>query len=200
MTPEHGRDETVIAFYDGVQWQRQGTGVVPSGHGETLIGVSPLDEDTVWAVGGPDLPLVKTTDGGVTWQQVGTEGLVPDDANQVVAVIADSGWVAGDYGTIKRTDDGGQSWTRQTAAFGAWTCGFSAMDMQTAWTVGPSQYGDDGWLLRTTDGQHWKVQKSPVKAGLYGISFVGARRQSRSGADCGSTAICSAPQLLGTSE
>jgi hypothetical protein len=35
---------------------------------------------------------------------------------------------------------------------------------------------DAGWLLRTLDRQHREARLAPVEAGLWGVSFVGARR------------------------
>jgi photosystem II stability/assembly factor-like uncharacterized protein len=171
------RGEVVIAFYDGVQWHRQGTGVI-TGTGAALIGVSALDQDTVWAVGGPGLPLVKTTDGGASWQQ--GQPPIPGlyDTNRAVAVTADVGWATGDNGNVQRTDDGGQSWVSQKPlGVGAYMYTVTAADTRTAWAVGPKEIGADaGWLLRTFDGQHWEARLAPVNASLWGMSFVGARR------------------------
>lgn len=176
--PEQGRGKPVIAFYDGVQWHRQGVGVIPpdEAKGSVFIGVSVLDENTVWAVGGGDQKMVKTTDGGATWQQVGPS-LYPWDANRVVAVTADTGWVASDYGSMQRTDDGGLTWDNHPTYTSNYLYGITAMDTQMAWAVGIAfQHGDPGLLLRTRDGQNWESRISPVDASLWGISFVGARR------------------------
>jgi photosystem II stability/assembly factor-like uncharacterized protein len=173
------RGEVVIAFYDGVQWHRQGIGAVPNRSGVALIGVSVLDQDTAWAVGGPALPLVKTTNGGAAWQQVGP-ALNPFDTNRVVAVTADVGWATGDSGMVKRTDDGGQSWSLQRPpGVGAYLFTVTARDTRVAWAVGSKEQTQPqlpGWLLRTFDGQNWEARRAPVNAGLSGMSFVGARR------------------------
>lgn len=103
--------------------------------------------------------------------------LSPGDMNRVVAVTADMGWAAGDFGSIQRADDGGQNWSRPATGTGSYLYTISAADTQRAWAVGLSeQDGDPGWLLRTLDGQHWESRLSPVAASLSGISFVGARR------------------------
>lgn len=87
------------------------------------------------------------------------------------------GWTAGDYGTIQRTDDGGQNWSQIDTGTGSYLYTVSAADTKTAWAVGPSEDAKEpGWLLRTRDGQRWEKQRSPVVADLSGISFVGARR------------------------
>ena len=142
-----------------------------------LTSVSVLDQDTAWAVGGPALPLVKTTNGGAAWQQVGP-ALNPFDTNRVVAVTADVGWATGDSGMVKRTDDGGQSWSLQRPpGVGAYLFTVTARDTQVAWAVGSKEIDQNaGWLLRTFDGQSWEARLAPVNASLSGVSFVGARR------------------------
>jgi len=173
--PEN-RGEAVIAFYDGSQWRRQGAGVIPARNAAALIGVSALDRNTAWAVGGFALPLARTTNGGAAWQLVGPL-LSPGDTNRVVAVSATTGWTSGDFGAIQRTDDGGQTWSTQPTGAGAYLFTITAVDAQRAWAVSAKDGGNDaGWLLRTLDGQHWEKQLAPVKADLLGISFVGARR------------------------
>jgi photosystem II stability/assembly factor-like uncharacterized protein len=120
--------------------------------------------------------LVKTTNGGGSWQLVGP-ALSPDDTNRVVAVSTNTGWTSGDFGSIQRTDDGGQNWAHQPTGAGAYLYTITAVDAQLAWAVSPKDGGlDAGWLLRTFDGHHWEKRLAPVKAGLSGISFVGARR------------------------
>jgi len=172
------RGNPVIAFFDGFLWHRQGADVITPtpGRAHALIGISALDQNTAWAVGGWSLPMVKTTNGGITWQSVGPI-VSSGDMNRVVAVTADSGWTAGDYGGVKRTDDGGQTWQLQPTGSGAFLFTISAMDLQTAWAVGPKNGSDlAGCLLRTFDGLTWEKRLAPAPAGLIGISIVGARR------------------------
>ena len=68
----------------------------------------PLVTHNTWAppaCGGRSLPLARTTDGGTAWPTVGPE-LSTDDMSRVVAVTADVGWAAGDYGVAQPTLNG----------------------------------------------------------------------------------------------
>lgn len=73
----------------------------------------PLDARTCWASGSGGTVLL-TTDGGVTWQNVGPADAGPRDFRSLhafsrdVAVIA----VAGQPAEVWRTDDGGRHWQR----------------------------------------------------------------------------------------
>lgn len=171
-----GRGVAVIAFFDGVQWRRQAADLVPDEGSHVWIGVSALDRSTVWAVGGWQLAMAKTTDGGTTWQTVGPE-LSPGDMNRVVAVTADIGWAAGDYGMAQRTLDGGQTWSHDPTGTGSYLYTVSAVSAEVAWVVGPNEnHSGPGWLLRTLNGHDWEARRAPVNADLSGLSFVGARR------------------------
>lgn len=175
-TGSGGRGVAVIAFWDGVQWRRQAPDLVPDEGSHVWIGVSALDRHTVWAVGGWQLPLAKTTDGGANWQTVGPD-LSTGDMNRVVAVTADVGWAAGDYGVAQRTLDGGQSWSRDPTGTGSYLYAVSAVSAEMAWVVGPNEnHSGPGWLLRTQNGRDWEAQPAPVSADIAGLSFVGARR------------------------
>jgi photosystem II stability/assembly factor-like uncharacterized protein len=76
--------------------------------GNSLYAVSVLDSDTVTAVGA-DGTIVRTTDGGATWerQTSGTKNFLAG----VSFVDANTGTAVGVAGTILRTD-GGATWER----------------------------------------------------------------------------------------
>ena len=84
-----------------------------------LIAVSPVDQNTVWAVG-TNSTYVVTTDGGNTWRA----GVVPTQnsadiqlrdvqgVSAQVAYVLSIGNLPGDFG-IWKTTDGGATWTLQ---------------------------------------------------------------------------------------
>ena len=71
------------------------------------------DERHGWAVGMTAL-LMRTADGGVTWESVATQ-LAGERPNfwDTFFIDTETGWVVGEQGTILATTDGGRTWTRQ---------------------------------------------------------------------------------------
>ncbi len=81
------------------------------GH-EPLFALDFIDAQNGWAVGNFGT-IVRTRDGGTSWQSL---SLGPDEdasLNAVCFVSANEGWVAGEFGTIAHTTDGGDTWERQ---------------------------------------------------------------------------------------
>ena len=87
----------------------------PTGTTSGLRGLSAVDERTAWASGSAGTVL-RTTDGGATWQNV-----APSDAGQqafrdIEAFSADRAVLlaigTGDASRVYATDDGGQTWTK----------------------------------------------------------------------------------------
>ncbi len=113
-----------------------------------IFGVDMVGTSTVWAAGGGCNVVVRTTNGGVTWElehfdmSAQLESLVG-----ISAVDADTAWTVGNMGTVLRTTDGGQTWESFAPLGGsAPYSDVSAVDADTAWiVVGPV-------VLRTTDG------------------------------------------------
>lgn len=67
-----------------------------------------LDRDHGWVIGSLGT-LIRTTDGGVTWEGTVIEGMRLTDVN---FIDEEKGWVVGREGKIYRTFDGGSSWER----------------------------------------------------------------------------------------
>ena len=86
----------------------------PTGSSQQFRGLDAVDVSTAW-VGGSDGQVLRTTDGGASWQDVspeGTDGLLfrdveaIDDRRASVMAIGE-----GDASRIYTTTDGGESWT-----------------------------------------------------------------------------------------
>lgn len=69
------------------------------------------------------------------------------DLWDIFFIDANTGWVAGNLGTIASTVDGGQTWTVQDPALTSTLRAISFIDAQTGWIV-----GDQGIILHTGDG------------------------------------------------
>ena len=128
-----------------------------------LIAVSPVDQNTVWAVG-TNSTYVVTTDGGNTWRA----GVVPTQnsadiqlrdvqgVSAQVAYVLSIGNLPGDFG-IWKTTDGGATWTQQFQnqlvgafydCFAFWTPTNGVAHSDSVNGVFPD--------LRTTDGMTWQ--------------------------------------------
>ena len=88
-------------------------------------------------------------------------GIVHFDSHVAVAV--------GDFGTILRTTDAGETWTGQNSGKSSRLIAIARTDSTTAIVV-----GDTGVILRTTDGgRTWASQTSGTLLPLRGVSFYG---------------------------
>jgi len=127
------------------------------------------DANTGWA-GGRFGKLVKTTDGGNSWD----DQLDGTGATYYSIKFSDSstGWAVGDYNTIIRTTDGGESWTQQNSGIQSSTIKLSEIqiavnDDNTAFI---SAY--DNHILKTTNaGQDWYKATLPGYSSYNSIFF-----------------------------
>lgn len=136
-------------------WEFQKSGVAAS-----LRGICAVSDRVCWA-SGSEGTVLRTTDGGNHWNQVGPEGMTAADFRDVHAWDAETAVIlaAGDPDRIYRTVDGGRSWSEvyghpDAAAF------FDGMvfdrDGKQGWLMGDPLEGRL-FLLRTGDGgQTWE--------------------------------------------
>ena len=114
--------------------------------------------------------LWATSDGGSSWRMRALPGI---DVNQwfgtPMAFPAElTGWLAGANGTIFKTTDGGESWTRQSSGTHQYLNALEFVDARYGWAV-----GGRGTILATRDGgAHWRRQSSGTTAGLEAADFV----------------------------
>ncbi|MFN8641456.1 MAG: YCF48-related protein [Candidatus Binatia bacterium] len=86
-------------------------------------------------------------------------------------VDPDHGWVVGAFGSVFRSDDGGQTWTPQASKTTESLYDVDFIDTQRGWAVGRS-----GTILHTEDGgKNWEAQASGVDKHLFSVDFVDAR-------------------------
>lgn len=159
-TATHTRTPTVTPIPG--TWVRQN-----SGTGAWLWPIQFLDSWRGWA-GGEGGVVLRTTDGGGTWQQVSTGGPTVADLS---FVDAQYGWRAG-WGYVGKTTNGGNMWVQQDFGGTQNVLAVHFIDRQRGWLVG----GDGGWIRRTTDGgSTWSgVQMPSPVAWLQDVYFVDA--------------------------
>lgn len=137
---------TVPTYPNG--WKKQ-----TSGSGQNIIALSAVSDLIAWAVTSDADQLLKTTDGGTTWNSIQT--LYPSGYWRSIFFISSSEGVVGGYNGVSKTTNGGTSWTYT--------------DLKTQFGLGPSDYfyinsiqfidalngwgvGSNGVVIKTTDG------------------------------------------------
>ncbi|GEM_PF-2844568 len=91
--------------------------------------------------------------------------------NGVAAVNANTAWVVGDLGVIKKTVDGGATWVAQTSDTTQNLHAIYAVDASTAWAVGDGPTA--GTILKTTNGATWLPQTFTLAQGQPTGPFAG---------------------------
>ena len=138
-----------------------------SGTPSLLIGLSPVNENVVWASGVRGT-WVRTIDGGATW----THGTVPGGEflqfRDVHALDANTAWLmsagTADSARIYVTHDGGTTWTLQHTnpdAKGFYDC-FDFWDARRGMVIGDAVNGETVVLSTTDGGTHWARLHSPT--------------------------------------
>jgi len=167
-----GKASTLIGTADGGKtWQAEKSAVPPEKH---LFNLRAVDARTVWAVG--DWGAIESThDGGATWQdrslatwdeqaRAAWKGRPFDDDVVLYALSfpdPQHGFIAGEFGTLLATSDGGQTWANLEVGTDKTLFGVSFATPERGWLV-----GIDGLILRTRDGgRTWEVQHGATGAG-----------------------------------
>ncbi|MCH8550424.1 MAG: hypothetical protein LAT62_00715 [Natronospirillum sp.] len=152
-----------------------------------------VDENLGWAVGDTQpigimgerqTLLLKTEDGGDTWEEQGN-GEFDRNLQTVFFLDSDTGWVAGGRSLnqpplLLHTQNGGTTWVEQAQPVTTDGTIFDIqfMDAELGWAVGGSITGVNRFLLRTTDGgDTWHEVYSVSDAQPFtSLSFVDANR------------------------
>ncbi|MBM3358424.1 MAG: sialidase [Betaproteobacteria bacterium] len=134
----------------------------------TLTALYFVDARRGWAVG-HDAVILRSTDGGESWQQVHS---APEEQRPLLDIRflgAEHGIAIGAYGAYLESRDGGRTWAARRIAEG--DRHFNALA-----AAGDRQYiaGESGTLLSSEDrGAQWVALASPYKGSLFGILGAG---------------------------
>ncbi len=143
---------------DGRSWEQRA-----SGTGATLLAADFAPDRSGFVVGF-DGTILRTPDGGATWQQQtsGREGM-ERSLTSVACLNPEQAWAVG-FGAALRTTDGGRSWERAKGFLspGASPAGSHAIDFADA----SRGWAAAGWqILGTSDGGlHWTVLRQQVRS------------------------------------
>jgi photosystem II stability/assembly factor-like uncharacterized protein len=118
-----------------------------------------------------------TIDGGRTWQLSNT---ITGTMYDVDLVDQTTGYACG-FGEVRKTTDGGQTWTRQAIPLQGNLVGIDFVSATTGWVVGA-----EGSVYKTVDGGSvWLRQRHDTSQFYTGVSFVSATE----GWVCGNSTI-----------
>lgn len=145
-----------------------------SGTTAELYSVSAVNENVAWACGANGV-VIRTTDGGLTWQTVNAPRAV--DAYVIWALSADKAFVGTSGMTdakIHMTTNGGQTWTDVYTISGGFLNVIRFIDELNGWAQS-DPVGGNWVLLKTTDGgQNWtSLSTVPQAGGEYGWNNSG---------------------------
>jgi len=138
-----------------------------------LFFVFALDVNTAWA-GGFDYNtangggvLLHTVNGGANWSiQMQWRSYAFFDA---FFLNRDTGWTVASVGIIRKTVDGGTTWSLQQWGNSEWFSVFF-LNADTGWIAGAA----GGILKSTNGGTTWALQNSGTTETLYSIRFINA--------------------------
>lgn len=154
------RGRIFVSDDEGQHWR-----AVASPAQATLTGLYFLDDKRGWAVG-HDAVILRTEDGGNTWQQVYS---APDEQRPLLDVwFADSrqGLALGAYAAFLQTSDGGKTWQPRKILDEDKHLNALARAADGALYIA----GEAGTLLRSTDGgANWEPLASPYKGSFFGV-------------------------------
>ena len=151
-----GSVPTILTTVDGLEWTAQGGTISLPNAG--LSSVSVVDSSIVWAAGGISEGfgvVIKTTDGGQTWERMGNESQIPESILSVKGFSGDVAWICGDDNCIYRTTDGGVTWhdlSSQEYEGYSWQ-GVSGINQESIWISGGTE--ETGAIIHSSDGVLW---------------------------------------------
>jgi photosystem II stability/assembly factor-like uncharacterized protein len=143
----------------GQTWQMQESGTAAS-----LRGISAVGDRVAWASGSKGT-ILRTIDGGATWQNVNPAGVADLDFRDIEAINDRVAFAMaageGRSSRIYKTTDGGATWAmlRANGAQGFWDS-FAMWDATHGVLMGDPVDGRFT-ILHTTDGLNWNVIEGP---------------------------------------
>ena len=165
-------DAVFALSLDGNVWQRVASGswqIIPVPTEETLQAIECGADGTLWLAASFST-LFKSADVGKTWQDFSTY----EDAflTELRFVDAATGFAIGEFGTMMKTVNGGDSWDNLASTpYDFYPLSSYFADAQTGWLGGLS-----GDILKTSDGgQTWYREQVDSEAPIYRIAKVGDR-------------------------
>lgn len=174
-----GKEGIVYRTSDGgTTWTQQ-----PTGSNRHIFAIEFPNEKRGTAAGDYGT-IVHTEDGGASWELLHVPedvklpemaldtGVQPGDVNLYAISYGDENhvWLAGEFGIVMASDDGGRTWRQQQTPIESTLFGIRFTDARHGFAV-----GIDSTILRTDDGgATWNAVRSPIAArSLYDVVIRG---------------------------
>jgi photosystem II stability/assembly factor-like uncharacterized protein len=132
--------------------------------------VDPLNAWTVGDISPEGGPLLRTTDGGNSWQVIAR---ITEVFSAIQFLNLSTGWMAGYAGRIERSDDGGRTWkTQRVEREGEIFNSLFFLNPEQGWAA-----GGRGLLCRTTDGgRSWQQLATNRIEDFWAVRFASPER------------------------
>jgi photosystem II stability/assembly factor-like uncharacterized protein len=142
----------------GKNWSAQ-----PTGTTEHLLGLTSVGSQT-WAVGSRGTILHRPEQAG-SW----SNSSLPEDLtfSSVSFVDSNRGWIAGEFGVIFQTHDGGKTWTKQKSPI---EVSFASGESRNLFALlfpdanNGFAFGLDGIILKAHAGSRWEIVRQKEKS------------------------------------
>lgn len=140
------------------------------------LGIAATSANEAWVVSAHNnnqgSSIYHTTDGGETWTLQASDLVGSGNDLNDIRVTEGVIWIAGDMGTVFRSDDDGASWEKfETASM--YNLGVAALDGTTAWAVSSGSGSGAGVIVNTSDsGKTWNKQLYPETSDYQSLSDV----------------------------
>ncbi len=146
---------------DDPSWMVQSIGIQTNLRGISAAHSSRTDKTpVVWASGSSGV-VIRSLDGGKTWQRIHVEGGDTFDFRGIQAISADTAYLMAsgerDQSRIYKTGDGGQTWQLEVIDMraGFFLDALVCLDELRCFTLS-DPVGGKFLVLATVDGQHWE--------------------------------------------
>jgi len=154
---------TLFAKSQQTSWQW----VNPLPQGNILNYVWPISSDVIFAVGDYGT-IIKTTNGGRTWQVKQNAAGITEPLFAVQFIDNFVGWAVGESGRVLKTTDQGNTWFIQNTPSQRDLFTVNFVSSSIGWVTGSL-----GTIMKTTDGgDSWSIQTTGTTSSFYGAHFL----------------------------
>jgi len=120
-----------------------------------------IKNNVIWAIGGSGKFIIRSADGGITWQDVSVNPSL-GDANDIYPISGEKAYVVEDYGEFYYTMDGGQNYTQYNTGTNDWLTGIAVLFDYKVWICGnPGGSFENSVIKYSPDGGKTWLDQTP---------------------------------------